>query len=232
MPISWKAIDADAGVWGAERLHRSGWHWRSVAVRLTDGSVAVVSPLMNTDDDGHRALADLGGASVLVAPNHFHWMGLAQYRERYQATLVGSPVAAVRIGKKSGLALGPVEALAERLPAHVAVLAPDGLKNGELWLRVATARGIAWVVSDAFFTLPKTPTGGYGAFCRLTGTSPGLRIGTTFKVVGIADRPAYKKWLLARIERDAPRILVPSHGEVLEDDALPARLRALVEQRL
>lgn len=227
------AIDDDAGLFAADRWSRAGWHWRMTAVALDGGGLALLSPIRRLPDGVHEELAARGGARVLVAPNHFHYLGLAEYLERYpEAEAVCSDQARLRLARRTSHAYVEVDRLAAALPAHVEVLSPPAMRSGEIWLRVETARGVAWVVSDAFFNVADHPTGMTGLICRLTQTTAGLRIGRTFTTLQVRTKRAYRDWLLARIEEDKPRILVPAHGEILESDALAEQLAALAAARL
>ncbi len=231
----WTAIDeCGPGVWAAETTTGSGWHLRCVAVSLADGSLAIYSPLRKLGNAAHQSLAELGKPALLVAPNHFHYLGLREYLDRHgpDCRTVCSEVASPRIAARSRCQLHPLSALTERLPEHIEVLEPPGLKTGEVWLRIRTGEGMAWVVSDAFFTLARVPRGAMGWFCRLTGTAPGIRIGRTFTTLAVARGGAYRDWLVQAIDRDRPAILIPSHGEIISDAELPSRLRELARQRL
>ncbi len=229
----WQPLDRAAGLFAAERWSPRCWHWRSTALLLRSGEILVVSPIPKLDEEAHRELEGLGPPALLLAPNHYHYLGLAEYCERFpDCSAISSDVAAPRLARKQGVAIEPLERLGELLPDHVELLLPDGLKNGEVWLRVATNRGIAWVVSDAFFNLAKNPRGFMGLACRMTGTTPGLRIGKTFKIVGVGERKPYRDWLRDRLQKDQPRLLIPGHGEVWESDDLSERLGDLVTARL
>ncbi|MCP4247127.1 MAG: hypothetical protein GY778_08765, partial [bacterium] len=186
------------GIWAIDKWHPSGWHWRSVAVSLTDGALVIYSPLKHLGDEAHQSLAKLGRPELLLAPNGFHHLGLAETLERYgqPCRAVAPEVAATRGTAKSGCDLAPISVLVDRLPGHVALLTPPGLKTGEVWLRVRAENTVGWVVGDAFFSLDKTPSGFMGWFLRLTGTSPGLRIGRTFTTLAVGKKAVYRDWLL------------------------------------
>lgn len=233
MTLEWRPIDERAGLYELEKVVDSGWCWRALAVRLTDGSSLVVSPVKGTLEKSAASLEAIGRPSFALAPNHFHFLGLREARDRYpELTCVSSAVAARRLTSKCGHAFGSLDALRERLPSSITVLEPPGIKTGELWLRAETERGVAWVVSDAFFSVENPLKGMMGMILRATQTAPGLRIGSTFLWLALGDRRAYRRWLEERIEEDRPRLLVPSHGDVTHDDGLPDRLRALAAARL
>ncbi|MCZ7680230.1 MAG: hypothetical protein M5U28_16275 [Sandaracinaceae bacterium] len=233
MTASWKAIDERAGLYELEKVVETGWCWRALAVRLTGGSSLLVSPIRGTLARTAEALEAIGTPSAALAPNHFHYMGLREARERYgDLACVASGTAAPRLTAKCGHDFASLDALRERLPSSVTLLEPPGTKTGEVWLRVETDGGVAWAVCDAFFSVSRPLSGMMGLVLRATGTAPGLRIGSTFLWLALADRRAYRRWLEERLEEDAPRVLVPSHGDVIHDEALPERLRELAARRL
>ncbi len=230
---TWNRIDGTPDLYAAERWSKSGWHWRTTALRLTTGGLLVISPLRGTTEEAHAELADLGETEAIVAPNHFHWMGLPEHRRRHpQAVVATSEVAARRLARKERGQFAPLAELAAALPPSAELLTPPGLKSGEVWLRVAAGDRVTWVVSDAFFNLARNARGFTGFMLRATGTAPGLRIGRTFTGLAMGDRASYRDWLLERLAADRPTTLVPGHGELLSDPELRARLDALVRARL
>lgn len=224
-----------AGCWASDKWSKKGWYWRNMAVELDSGELLIYSPIVGMGDAAHQGLAALGKPTVLLAPNHFHYCGVREHLDRYPGCrLVATITAMPRLRAKTGLDFEPISGLglARRTGGRVDVLEPPGLKSGESWLRVRGPDGVAWLISDAFFSLQATPTGLMGLICRLTGTTPGLRIGRTFTTLAVADRAAYRDWLLGAIEADRPTMLVPNHGEVVRGTDLPERLAALARARL
>jgi hypothetical protein len=229
----WQPIGDSDVAWAHERRAKNGWSLRTVASRTGDDGLALFTPSRNLGDAVHGELGELGRPAFLVAPNHFHHLGIGEHQRRYpHAAFVAAEAACDRLERQTGLRPAGLEELESRLADTVTLLRPPALKTGETWLRIDTPRGIAWFVTDAFFHCPETPSGLFGLGCRLTGTTPGLRIGRTFTGLAVADRRAYRRWLLEAIDADRPRILVPAHGDVLEDDNLSDRLTELVERRL
>jgi glyoxylase-like metal-dependent hydrolase (beta-lactamase superfamily II) len=87
-------------------------------------------------------------------------------------------------------------------------------------------------VCDAFFNVPGPLSGPTGLMLRATGTATGLRIGNSFRWLAIGDGGAYRAWLEAELAERPPTVLVPAHGDVIEDDDLGERLLQLVRRRL
>lgn len=170
---------------------------------------------------------------MLFAPNHFHHVGLDEWRARFpEALVVCSDRARPRLSRQHrGLDFRPLEEASGLLPSGVSFLVPEGTRNGEAWLRIEGETGVTWVVSDAFFNVDAPIHGPAGLFLRMTKASPGLSLGNTFKWLATRDRRAYRSWLLRQLEADAPKQVVFGHGETLTGD-VPGRLRELVARRL
>ena len=234
-PAPWAPLPGVDGIWCAERK-RSGTVLRSAAVALGNGRLALYSPPRGLGADAQRALTARGAPALLVAPNHFHNLGLHEYATTYPtASLVASSVAIPRLTRvlkgRHPIASAAEPAAEAALPSNVSFLVTPGTTNGELWLSVQTAQGRAWLVGDAFFNILRTPKTPMGLLLRLLGICPGLRIGTSFKWF-VRDRAAYRSWLLATLDQQQPVILIPCHGAIVVDPELPRRLRELVEARL
>ncbi len=208
--------------------HRSGAPLRSVAVALGDGRLAIYSPLRGLGDQAHAELAALGRPAFLIAPNHFHNQGLAEHAARHPGVVVVAAAAAIpRLTRRCRM---PVEDTTA-LPPPLSVLVPPATRNGELWLQVETPRARAWIVGDGFFNLARVPRSPIGLLIWALGIAPGLRIGSSFRWL-IRDRAHYRRWLLDTLATHPPTTLVPCHGEILHDPALPDRLRRLTTSRL
>jgi hypothetical protein len=207
-----------------EKVVPSGWSLNMVLVRLGDGRVLVHSPTWHDDP----ALVEASGRpAALFAPNHFHHLGLKRFRAQWPDAIgVASDGARPRLAQK-GHALEPLAAAP--LPAGARWLEPPGLKNGEAWLALADG---TWIVCDAFFHCNRPVTGLTGFVLRRTRTVPGLCVGQTFRWLGVRDRRAYREWLLDTLRATPPRRVIPSHGEILDGDDVPDRLRAVAEARL
>lgn len=230
----WTQLAEVPGLWAADKRSSANWHWRACALPLPGGGSLVLSPIPDLGDELFTSLESTAGApAIVLAPNHYHWMALPAWRERYpDLPVVASAVAARRLRKKLGFDLGDLDAARERLPDGAELLEPPGLKNGEVWLRLEHDGRVAWIVSDAFFNVEEKTRGLFGLLLRITGTVPGLRIGRTFTFAAVGDKHSYRDWLLDRIADDRPAVLVPGHGAILTGDDLPDRLDALVRARL
>jgi hypothetical protein len=176
-------------------------------------------------------LAAIGTPAFLIAPNHFHNLGVREYAAAYPGVrVIASPTAASRVARRCGHEVHDPVVLGAALPASVSLLMPPGTRAGELWLSLESAAGRAWTAGDAFFNIARTPRTPMGLLLWLLGISAGLRIGASFRWL-VRDRPGYRRWLLDAIATQRPTTLIPCHGDVVADPELPDRLRRLVERR-
>jgi len=230
---TWRTLDEEIGLWAWEQHAGPEVLLRATVVRMVKDALMIVSPVRDAMPDAAPSLAALGRPRWLLAPNHYHNLGLASHLACFpEARVVASEVASRRLRRRIDAPITPIATLEEALPEHVRVLAPPGTRTGEVWLRVETARGVAWVVTDAFFNFVQTPPGFMGRLMWALQNSPGLRLGGSFKWIALGDRQGYAAWLRAQLDADPPSILIPAHGAIDDRPGLAERLRALVDSRL
>lgn len=206
---------------------------RSTAFRLTDGGWAVVSPIAAASDESLAALAAEGPVRFLLAPNHYHHLGIPRWKDAFpEVVVVAAEGARPRVAAEAGVTVDGFDRLQPHLGEGTAVWSPDGTKTGEAWVRTPTPSGPAWIVGDAWFHLDRLPNTLNGWIGWLSGMGTGLQLGPTFRYACLSDPAGYHAWLRQRLAEDPPRVLVPSHGEVLTDADLAARLGALARARL
>lgn len=233
-PSPWREVAGAPGVLTAEKHLRGDFPVTSTAVACPGDRTVVVSPLPRPSDALLSGLEDIGKPAALIAPNHFHYMGVPGFRERYgDLPVIAGTAGHKRLSRKLSLKLAEPAEAAAMLPAHVSILEPAGLRSGETWLRIEGPDGITWVVGDAFFHLAEVPRGMVGLGCRMVGVTSGLKVSRTFSILMLAHRRTYLDWLHAALEKDRPTGLVPGHGEIIHaDPTLPDRLREATHRRL
>ncbi len=228
--MGWDAI-LDGALWESVELARSGFPLRTVALELSDGGVVVMSPTRGLDIVGLEAHA--GRVRVLFAPNHFHHLGIPTWAEACpSAAVVCSSTARSRLAARVEVPWEDLETLAALLPDGASVEIPPGTRSGEAWLFVERGEHRVLIVSDAFFNVDPLPPGLIGWFLRATRAGPGLSLGTTFKLLALRDRQAYRGWTRDFLARRRPNVLVPGHGSVIRGEEVASRLIELLDRRL
>jgi hypothetical protein len=103
---------------------------RCTAIRLTDNSLCLFSPVLGLGIEALASLDALGRVSYLLAPNHYHHLGLTEYAAAFpQASLCAADGAIPRLQKLAGLEFTDLSALSARLPKTMTILEPAGLKT-------------------------------------------------------------------------------------------------------
>jgi hypothetical protein len=201
---------------------------RMAVIGIGDGGLLIVSPGTGMSDAAWARVAAWGAPRFLLAPNHFHNAGLGKWQARFpDAKIVAHPRAQARLRKKlPGHTIADLADLQAALPTTVRAFCPPGAKQGETLVAVQRPAGTAWFVTDAIVNEAKLPGGATGLLMRLLGFRTGLIANPFFKRFFLADRPAYKQWLLAELERDQPTLFIPAHGDPLHGPDLVDRLRA------
>lgn len=206
-------ISEKLGLWSAQK-----GALRCTALRLRDGSLCLYSPVLGLDEAALKSLTALGDVAFLLAPNHYHNKGLAEYAEASpDAVLVCSEKAQPRLEKQTGLSFAGLHSLATLLPDGCDLVEPEGLKTGEVWLTHATAEGAVWVVCDAF----KGASGNAGT------ASPDIELLGTFPTYGIQDKGIYSAFVKAKLNELPPTMIVPCHGSLVRSENLAASVKSL-----
>jgi len=196
---------------------------RCTALRLATGALCLYSPVSGLGEEARHSLEALGEVTHLLAPNHYHHKGLAEYAAAFPgAKLCCTDKAKPRLDRQTGLSLTPLDEADLPLPDATRLVEPDGLKTGEVWVAISAPEHRIWVVTDAFCG-PKAST---GAFAR----APEML--RTFPSYGIADPKGYSKWLSRYASSFSPTMIVPCHGALISSPHLPGDTWALVKTTL
>jgi hypothetical protein len=201
----------------------------ALAVRV-DGGVLVASPPCNIDEEVFAALAAHGPVRALVATNAFHTLGLAAWKGRFPEAEVFAPQQSLhRVAKVSGLAgIRPLGEAAAITGERVTLVDLPYFRTGEALIKVSTAEGLIWYVTDIILNLPRLPAHPlFKLLFRLSDSAPGLRLNRIAPLFMVRDRPALRHWLANEAGREKPRWLVPAHGDIVELGATPTSLEAL-----
>ena len=193
---------------------------RCSAVSLKMGGVCLFSPVQGLGDAAHASLGGLGAVRFLLAPNHYHNKATAEYAAAFPDAELAAPEAAIpRLEKVTGHTFHRLDRLSAALPATITVLQPEGLKTGEIWLRVEGKGSMTWIVVDAFCTTKGN--------AKVTVTEAPELLGT-FPKFGVADAGVYRSWVEQQLATDKPDTVIPCHGAIIRSAELPEKLRRLM----
>jgi hypothetical protein len=233
--MGWSRISSQPEILSYSTNRPSFFDLRMLAIRLIDGSFMVYSPIPSVDEKIWRALDQMGPVSAILAPNHYHNLGLQPCLRRYgKLRLIAAADAIPRLSKKTALVFETTEALSQLLPKDLKWATPESLKAGEVWLYTQTVDGSGsdrkqlLIVCDAFFNMRHAKSGLIHIIFRLAGTYPGLRVSRLFPLIGAKDLDQYKAWLQAFFARVRPNVLIPAHGDIVEGADLADKLLALL----
>ena len=201
----------------------------SLAVGGQQGLI-VVSPPYRAAQSVFEDLERRGKVRALVASNAFHHMGIPEWKRRYPNAAVFAPAQAIaRVRKQTGLDdLAPLARMGAIPGDDIEFVDMPYYRMGEALVRIHTARGLAWYVTDLilnFRELPRHPV--IRTLFKLSGSGPGLRFNRVAPLFMVRDRAALRKWERQQFEQDKPRWLLPTHGEVFDVAANPQEVRAL-----
>jgi len=189
-----------------------------------------VSPPYRAADRVFEDLRRYGPVRALVASNAFHHMGIPEWKRRFSDAAVFAPAQSIaRVERQTRLS--GIRTLADA----AAITGPDlelidmpHYRTGEVLVRVKTARGLVWYVTDIILNmleLPEHPI--VSILFRLSGSAPGLRFNNIGPMFMVKDKAALKRWLAAEYEKDPPRWLIAAHGDVADFEAEPEAARKL-----
>ena len=195
---------------------------RVMAVARRDDGSLVIHNGLALEDAAMREIDAWGKVSMIIVPNGYHRMDAKVFHERYPDAKVVCPA-----GSRAKVEqVVPVTTTYDEVAADGAVelVTLDGTKRGEGVMIVRDSAGTSLVFNDAVFNMPHQP--GVKGFLlrRLTGSSGGPRVSRLMKILGIADRAAFR----AHLERLADtaglrRILVAHHQTIDVDPATVLR---------
>jgi Domain of unknown function (DUF4336) len=212
--------ELDSGVWRLERkLKMPGGLVLPVGMtifRLPSGGLLLHSPIA-LDESVARAIAQLGPVSVVLAPNSFHHLFVADYLERFPgARLFTAPGLSERAG-----GLPPAAAVGPQCPVEwegavePIVFGPIGSFAEVVVHHPASA---TLVLTDLAFNMVRYENAFDRIGWRLFGVPPRFGVSRTARFTLLRDGAAARPFLRAIAERSFRRILV-AHGDPVESDA-------------
>ena len=227
-PNSWKIFDAGTPI--LTYAYSFGPGSANALAVGADGGLVIVSPPCRVDAGVFDDLSRYGPVRALVAPNAFHSMGLALWRERFPEAPVFAPAQSIeRLQRQTGLqGIRPLSEAATIAGSRLELIDMPHYKTGEALVRIRSERGLVWFVTDVVMNLPQLPDHPvFKLMFKLSGSGPGLRFNNIAPLFMVRDKAALKRWLAAQVGAAPPNWLVPCHGDVVELGSNPEAVRRL-----
>lgn len=224
----WKVFDADIPILTYSYSFGPGTA-NALAVGVA-GRLVIVSPPYRVADGVFGDLSPYGPVLALVASNAFHHMGIVEWKRRFPNAAVFAPAQSVaRVERHTKLSgIRPIADAAEVTRPTLELVDMPYYRTGEVLVRIKTARGLVWYVTDIIMNmvvLPEHPI--MRILFRLSGSAPGLRFNNVGPIFMVKDKAALKRWLAAEYEKDPPRWLIAAHGDVADFEADPEAAKRL-----
>lgn len=164
----------------------------SLAVDTGDG-LLVVSPPARAPLSAFEEIASLGRVRALVAPNAFHHLGLPAWSMHFPDAAIFAPAQSIaRLSQKSEIAgIRPLSELGPSTGDHVLLTDMPHYKTGEALVRIRTADGMVWYVTDVIMNmaiLPPNPI--VRMVFAISRSGPGLRLNRIAPLFMVRDRAA------------------------------------------
>src|SRR5262249_17875810 len=151
-------------------------------------------------DSAFTDLEKLGNVKALVAPNAFHYLGLATWRARYPDVPIFAPAQSIaRITSKTKLSgIRPLPEAKALTTGDVELVDMPHYKTGEVLVKAKKGSHVVWYVTDALMNLPELPPSFiFRTIFSLTKSGPGLRPNAIAATFMMADKRALYRWLRA-----------------------------------
>jgi hypothetical protein len=213
--MSW--IEIAPGLWKANYVTKIGVDCNAMALRLADGSLAVLSPPTNHDARLFDEIDALGKVSALIAPNVGHDAGQIAWQARYRDATVHAPAVSAPKIAKAKPTLRPfasIDSLAPRMAAGTSLLELPGTSSGAVALTVQAGSERVLVLDDCM-TNGATLSGPapFRFLFWLTGSGPGLARSKIWFFAFCKDKPAFVKSVLDEWDRLGPTKIAFLHGD-------------------
>ncbi len=179
----------------------------------------VVHSAIRMDEAGMDALRALGDVRTIIVPNGYHRLDAVFYKEAFPAAKVLCPEGSAPRVQKVVHIDGFYETLED--DGEVSLDMPKGVKKREGVMFVRSGGELSLVFNDLVFNMPHAS--GFGGFLLryITGSSGGFKTTRLSRLGLIADKRTFADEL-RRYAAMAPKRIIVSHHQMIEDDAAGA----------
>lgn len=227
-PHGWNIFDADVPILTYPYSFGPGIA-NALAVGCKSG-IMVVSPPCGVTAGVFDDLKPYAPVRALVASNAFHHMGLALWSARFRDAELFAPAQSIaRVERQSALrGIQPVDNARAIAGAQLDLVDMPHYRTGEVLVRIDTARGLVWYVTDVIMNMPELPQHPLVRLMfKLSGSAPGLHYNNIAPLFMVKDKAALRRWLAAEAQVKPPHWLIPAHGDVVDFEADPEAARRL-----
>ena len=218
----WTCLDEGHTLLRGEYRFGNGGKATTLAFRLADGGLALLSPPGGRRDADalYDALREYGEVTAFIAPNGQHRLGMPAAEARFPDAVPSAPEDTFsKVGARLArpARLQPLSALQPRLAAGTEVFVPPHMRSSDTMARFQTAQGTAWLITDIYTNLDVLPPS--PAF-RLLLWMLRFRTGLAVNYLGcryvlVDNQPAFSAWLQDALAAHPPDLLIPGHGPVI-----------------
>jgi hypothetical protein len=195
---------------------------RMQIVRLSDGRL-VFHNAVPLEESALAQVRGWGRPAILIVPHHLHAMDAHAFRQR-----LGLRVYTARPVLGKVRAVVEVDGTLEELPGDPALRREPlgGTKFGEAAYVVQSGARASLILCDAIMN-SRPGKGFFALVMRLLGFA-GMepRVSLGYKIRAVSDKAALKRDLIRLADTPNLARLVPSHGEIVAEDAPGALRRA------
>lgn len=211
----------------------------SVTIQVNDNEFVLVSPgaslLAHWPEEWRKPETKIH----IIMPNAWHFMGVAAWQAAFpDHTLYASELAKAKlIAKKAFSENQDIVALQQKqppLPEGYQLLFPPGHRAGDVWLKKQTSDDTStWITCDSFLNYERLSNQPVArTLQKILGAAPGLKMSQVVKWLIINNKQAFKTWSLNQLEQDNPTTLIPSHGELTQDEQLKESIKSVIKSSL
>jgi hypothetical protein len=227
-PHGWKIFDADMPI--LTYTYSFGPGTANALAVGTGSGLVIVSPPCRVTQTVFEDLRPYGAVRALIASNAFHHMGIPEWKRRFPDAKVFAPAQAIaRVERQTRL--DSIRSLAETSAItgpRLDLIDMPHYRTGEVLVRMRTARGVVWYVTDVILNMPTLPTNPIlKILFKLSGNAPGLKFNNIAPIFMAKDKKAVRRWLAAEYQKEPPLWLIATHGDIADLAANPNAARDL-----
>ena len=225
---AWKIFDARTPILTYEYSFGPGLA-NALAIGGKTGLV-VVSPPCRVAAGVFDDLAKYGPVRALVASNAFHYLGIPEWKARFPDAAIFAPAQSIaRVAKRTSLAgIRPLADAASITGPNLELIDMPHYKTGEVLVRITTACGLVWYVTDVIMNMSELPRHPIAKLAfGLSRSAPGPKFNNLAPLFMVRDKAALRRWLCDEFRKAPPAWMIATHGDIVDFSKNPEVGRTL-----